>query len=270
MRRGGGADRLRRRHARPPAGADHPHPRRGPGRRDPRPAPRPPRRYSIDTGPPDGEAAERLADLGIDELSALAITHDELDHSGGLAGVLGEVEVNRLLAAYGPPRELPVPRLPAHDPPGSGVAIPARASARRGPLASPQPLQRPRTRTRPRSSSGSRIGDFDALLTADAEAEAATYGSGPVEFLKVAHHGSADAGLDSLLDRTSPELAAISVGADNTYGHPAPETTAALEGARRGRRCARTRRERSSSRSAGTAWGVASDLIGRRHVGTRR
>ena len=47
--------------------------------------------------------------------------------------------------------------------------------------------------------------------------------------MKVAHHGSADAGLDSLLGRTSPELAAISVGADNTYGHPAPETTAALE-----------------------------------------
>ena len=57
----------------------------------------------VDTGPPDGEAGERLADLGIEELSALAITHDELDHSGGLAGVLEEVDVNRILASYGPP-----------------------------------------------------------------------------------------------------------------------------------------------------------------------
>ncbi len=62
------------------------------------------------------------------------------------------------------------------------------------------------------------------MLTADAEAEAAGYGSGPVDLLKVAHHGSADAGLDSLLARTTPQLAAISVGADNTYGHPSPET----------------------------------------------
>ena len=72
-------------------------------------------------------------------------------------------------------------------------------------------------------------GDFDAILTADAEAEAATYGAGPVEFLKVSHHGSVDSGLDSLLDRTSPDVAAISVGEDNPYGHPAPETTAALD-----------------------------------------
>ncbi len=35
----------------------------------------------VDTGPPGGGAAERLDDLGIDRLGALALTHDELDHS---------------------------------------------------------------------------------------------------------------------------------------------------------------------------------------------
>jgi competence protein ComEC len=49
-----------------------------------------------------------------------------------------------------------------------------------------------------------------------------------VEALKVAHHGSADEGLPSLLERTRPEFAAIEVGRENTYGHPAPSTLDAL------------------------------------------
>ena len=51
---------------------------------------------------------------------------------------------------------------------------------------------------------------------------------GPVDVLKVAHHGSADAGLDRLLDRSAPRLAVISVGADNPYGHPSAATLATL------------------------------------------
>ena len=60
------------------------------------------------------------------------------------------------------------------------------------------------------------------LLTADAEAEAVPIEPGPVDVLKVAHHGSDDAGLGALLDRTDPKLAVISVGAGNPYGHPTP------------------------------------------------
>jgi competence protein ComEC len=48
--------------------------------------------------------------------------------------------------------------------------------------------------------------------------------------LKVAHHGSDDAGLAALLERTRPRLAVISVGADNSYGHPTPATLATLVG----------------------------------------
>jgi competence protein ComEC len=70
--------------------------------------------------------------------------------------------------------------------------------------------------------------DFSMLLTADAEAEAVPLDPGPVDVLKVAHHGSEDAGLDALLDRISPRLAVISVGADNPYGHPTPATLATL------------------------------------------
>jgi competence protein ComEC len=66
------------------------------------------------------------------------------------------------------------------------------------------------------------------LLTADAEAEAVPLDPGPVDVLKVAHHGSEDAGLGDLLDRTVPRLALISVGADNSYGHPTSDTLSIL------------------------------------------
>ncbi len=41
------------------------------------------------------------------------------------------------------------------------------------------------------------------------------------DFLKVGHHGSATSTSDEFLDRASPKAAAISVGANNTFGHPA-------------------------------------------------
>ena len=69
---------------------------------------------------------------------------------------------------------------------------------------------------------------FDMLLTADAEAESVPIDAGPIEVLKVAHHGSDDAGLEALLDRSMPRLAVISVGADNPYGHPSAATLATL------------------------------------------
>ena len=84
------------------------------------------------------------------------------------------------------------------------------------------------TRTSSRSSLLARWHDFSMLLTADAEAEAVPLDPGPVDVLKVAHHGSDDAGLDDLLDRTRPRLAVISVGEDNPYGHPTPSTLATL------------------------------------------
>jgi competence protein ComEC len=51
-----------------------------------------------------------------------------------------------------------------------------------------------------------------------------------VEILKVAHHGSEDPGLATELRELRPSIAVISCGRDNEYGHPRPETLAALEG----------------------------------------
>lgn len=74
-------------------------------------------------------------------------------------------------------------------------------------------------------------GEFEALFTGDAgfPAEAALRGAvGPVDLLKVGHHGSRGSTGGELLDSLRPLAAVISVGR-NDYGHPAPETLARLE-----------------------------------------
>jgi competence protein ComEC len=72
-------------------------------------------------------------------------------------------------------------------------------------------------------------GEVDALLTADAETDVtAPLLARPVEILKVAHHGSADPGLEAELQQLRPRVAVISCGRGNDYGHPTPSTLAAL------------------------------------------
>ena len=74
-------------------------------------------------------------------------------------------------------------------------------------------------------------GETDVFLPADAESDVtASLPLQEVEILKVAHHGSEDAGLASELRDLQPRIAVISCGSNNGYGHPRPETVAALEG----------------------------------------
>ncbi len=69
---------------------------------------------------------------------------------------------------------------------------------------------------------------FRILLTGDAEAEAVPVDPGPLDVLRVAHHGSDDAGLAGLLARSMPDLSVLSVGEGNSYGHPTRATLTAL------------------------------------------
>ncbi|MBI5191060.1 MAG: DNA internalization-related competence protein ComEC/Rec2 [Nitrospirae bacterium] len=81
-------------------------------------------------------------------------------------------------------------------------------------------------------------GDVSFLLGSDAESAAqeamlATIPAGTLRstVLKVPHHGSRSGSLGAFVDSVRPEVAVISAGRRNRFGHPAPETLAALEDA---------------------------------------
>ena len=72
-------------------------------------------------------------------------------------------------------------------------------------------------------------GDFDVLIPGDMGGELEPLlldqtQLSQVELLVAGHHGSAGSTTQSLLDALTPELAIISVGRNNRYGHPAQET----------------------------------------------
>ena len=52
------------------------------------------------------------------------------------------------------------------------------------------------------------------------------------DVLKVGHHGSRGSTTAAFLAAVSPRIALISCGRENRFGHPAPETLAALAAAR--------------------------------------
>ncbi|PIV42232.1 MAG: MBL fold metallo-hydrolase, partial [Candidatus Nealsonbacteria bacterium CG02_land_8_20_14_3_00_40_11] len=49
------------------------------------------------------------------------------------------------------------------------------------------------------------------------------------DVLKISHHGSKTSSAEEFIAKVSPEVAVISAGKDNKYGHPSPETLEALE-----------------------------------------
>ncbi|MBI4100827.1 hypothetical protein HY439_03785 [Candidatus Microgenomates bacterium] len=76
-----------------------------------------------------------------------------------------------------------------------------------------------------------KYGDFRALLTGDAETDSLEQitGLGKVNILKVSHHGSKNGLSEKSLEILRPNLAVISVGENNRFGHPAPETLKLLQ-----------------------------------------
>lgn len=80
-------------------------------------------------------------------------------------------------------------------------------------------------------------GAFSMLCTGDVEAEGEEVlvkklRGKDYDVLKVAHHGSKNSTSQEFLKVTKPEIALISAGKDNSYGHPHVETIKRLETAR--------------------------------------
>ncbi len=192
----------------------------------------------VDQGPPEANVASQLRRFGISELSLLVLTHPQRDHVGGAANVLRSTRVRIVLD----------PRLAASAPEERAAIAEARSrrvhveTARPGleyrigglrvqvlwPDGPGVPSEDPNLRAVVCLVS---FGQTDVLLGADAESSVLLpLRLPPVEILKVSHHGSADAQLPELLEELHPRVAVISVGEGNTYGHPTPETLAALAG----------------------------------------
>lgn len=83
--------------------------------------------------------------------------------------------------------------------------------------------------------------ELSLLLTGDAESSAERQlverysrvaGLLDVDVLKAGHHGSKTSTSAALLEASSPAAVVISVGADNSYGHPHPTVLQRLEGFR--------------------------------------
>jgi competence protein ComEC len=204
----------------------------------------------VDAGPDPRLVDHCLRSLGITRIPLVVLTHFHADHVAGLPGVLraravGAIEttgfeepadqaafVRRLATA----RRIPVTRAAAGEqrrtgelswqvvwpPPEPEPGVFAAHPVPEGPNdASVAMLVR---------AAGLRLlllGDLEPPAQRALARSPAAGALEGVDVLKVAHHGSAyqDPGL---LRRAAPRLALISCGEDNSYGHPAPGTVAAL------------------------------------------
>jgi competence protein ComEC len=165
----------------------------------------------IDVGP-DPQLIDRcLRQLGVREIPLLILTHIHADHVGGLAGAgknrkigttwYGDVFAGTRATIEDVKIEVKWPdRAGEYTPNDSSIAVL---------ITSP---------------------DFTLFAAGDIEPPVQSQlvsRIGEVDIYKVAHHGSRFQDLD-LMRELSPQIAVISVGATNTYGHPAPATISAL------------------------------------------
>jgi len=193
-------------------------------------------RVLVDQGPPEADVAGQLRRMGIRSLSALVLTHPQRDHVGGAPAVVRGLRIGAVLdpglAATGPDREEAVAAARQRRVPvrvvRSGSEFRAGGLVVRvlWPPDPGLPSEDPNLNAVVLVAS---YGEIDVFLPADAESDVtARLPLRGVEILKVAHHGSADPGLDEELRVLRPRIAVISAGRNNDYGHPRPETLAAL------------------------------------------
>lgn len=178
----------------------------------------------IDTGP-DPAALERcLRFTGVDRIDLLVLTHWDADHAGGAAAVAGRVGV----VLHGPLDGARSSRV--LDPLAAGGAeIVETVAGRRGVLGGlAWRVLWPEPRARPGNDASVVLevfgDDYHGVFLGDLgeQAQAALRRStriGPVDLVKVAHHGSADQS-EPLYRELNATLGVIGVGADNGYGHP--------------------------------------------------
>ncbi|CAB4610666.1 unannotated protein [freshwater metagenome] len=197
----------------------------------------------IDVGRDPEPVANCLKNLGVSRIDVLLLTHFDADHVGGLAGVLDHVQVREaLISPFDDERPMVAVSLGRLA--QSKVSVSTAEVGDRGRLgdadwvvAAPEP----RAAGAEDSNDASvilRVETRQWLLLAFADAgeraqmrtvrlrnSLLNRTAGKPLIVKVSHHGSADQYAE-LFEDLRPEVALISVGESNSYGHP---TKRALE-----------------------------------------
>jgi competence protein ComEC len=201
----------------------------------------------VDGGPDPGLLATRLGQLlpfWHRRVDLVVATHADADHLTGLLPLPGRYQVGRVLQAPMPAGALAeawqqeldgasiVPLEPVHgtrlamgDAVAMQVVDPGSIAAAGVGEANAATLALQLT-----------MGRFAAMLTADADAQDEhdwLANSLPLRatVLKVAHHGSGGSTTAELIAAVDPQVALISVGAGNRFGHPSAEVLERLEAA---------------------------------------
>ncbi len=178
----------------------------------------------IDTGAEDAPVDRCLTELGVQTVRLLVLTHGDADHVAGWRGVVDGRRVDQVVVGTsdGPP----IPGVPRHvAAAGESFALGETSAEVLWP-----PVDEPPAGDRNAVSVVLRatVRGVRLMLTGDvgAEAQRRLLRLSPdvsADVLKVPHHGSADQD-PRFIDAVGAQVATISAGQDNDYGHP----TAAL------------------------------------------
>ncbi len=197
----------------------------------------------VDAGP-SNRVVGLLKNRGIKRLDLVVVSHHHSDHYGGMLAVIRAFRPKVFLDAPSPHSSKAYESLLREVRDSGMTAIQPESTPRRVELGSvlltilPQPPVDPHNENN--NSIGLRVsfGDFSALLTGDSEAAERAWWTrnapdlcARVSVLKLAHHGSRNGTSAAWLKLTKPALAVASLGLNNEFGHPHPETLQRLRAA---------------------------------------
>lgn len=177
-------------------------------------------------------AADYFAAMGRTRLDVLVLTHFDADHFNGVEQLFYRMRVDRVAVPAGDadPENLARLRLLAQ---AEGAEVILADETKTLSLGGADLTLFPPLGGGASNESGlfalCSHGDFDVLITGDADAFVekmlVKYQPIPdIEVLLAGHHGSKNSSCAEFLSAVAPEVALISAGANNSYGHPAPET----------------------------------------------